>query len=100
MKSNKELLENLSWVLFDVGLKNKDLIKAINKKLTEKGISKNIMHLLYNDLKDISEIDDIIKMCILEASYNILKQDKLKMENYFGINKIAQYEVYSHRSVG
>ena len=32
MKSNKELLENLSWVLFDVGLKNKDLIKAINKK--------------------------------------------------------------------
>ena len=53
MKSNKELLENLSWVLFDVGLKNKDLIKVINKKLTEKGISKNIMHLLYDDLKGV-----------------------------------------------
>ena len=94
MKSNKELLENLSWVLFDVGLKNKDLIKAINKKLTEKGISKNIMHLLYDDLKDISEIDDIIKMCILDASYSILRRNELKMNNYFGVNKITQYEAY------
>lgn len=94
MKSNKELLENLSWVLFDVGLKNKDLIKAINKKLTEKGISKNIMHLLYNDLKGVDELDDITIMCILDASYDVLKDNKLKMNNYFGVNKITQYEAY------
>ena len=94
MKSNKELLENLLWVLFDIGLKNKDLIKAINKKLTEKGISKNIMHLLYDDLKGVDELDDIIKMCILEASYAILKDDRVDMKNYFGVNKITQYEAY------
>ena len=94
MKSNKELLENLSWVLFDVGLKNKDLIKAINKKLTEKGISKNIMHLLYDDLKGVDELDDITIMCILDASYAILKDDRVDMKNYFGVNKITQYEAY------
>ena len=94
MKSNKELLENLSWVLFDVGLKNKDLIKAINKKLTEKGISKNIMHLLYDDLKGVDELDDITIMCILDASYAILKDDRVDMKNYFGINLITQYEAY------
>lgn len=94
MKSNKELLENLSWVLFDIGLKNKDLIKAINKKLTEKGISKNIMHLLYDDLKGVDELDDITIMCILDASYAILKDDKLKISQYFGINLITQYEAY------
>ena len=94
MKSNKELLENLLWVLFDVGLKNKDLIKAINKKLTEKGISKKIMHLLYNDLKNVDELDDITIMCILDASYSILKDDKLKISQYFGVNKITQYEAY------
>ena len=94
MKSNKELLENLSWVLFDVGLKNKDLIKAINKKLTEKGISKNIMHLLYDDLKGVDELDDITIMCILDASYVILKNDRVDMKNYFGVNKITQYEAY------
>lgn len=94
MKSNKELLENLSWVLFDVGLKNKDLIKAINKKFTEKGISKNIMHLLYDDLKGVDELDDITIMCILDASYAILKNDRVDMKNYFGVNKITQYEAY------
>lgn len=94
MKSNKELYEVLTDVLFNVGLKNKDLIKAINKKLTEKGIDKRIMYLLYNDLKSIDELDDITTMCILEASYGVLKQDKFKMNNYFGINKIAQYEAY------
>ena len=94
MKSNKELLENLLWVLFDVGLKNKDLIKAINKKLTEKGISKKIMYLLYNDLKNVDELDDITIMCILDASYAILKNDKLKISQYFGINLITQYEAY------
>lgn len=94
MKSNKELLENLSWVLFDIGLKNKDLIKAINKKLTEKGISKNIMYLLYNDLKGVDELDDITIMCILDASYAILKDGKVDMKNYFGVNKITQYEAY------
>lgn len=94
MKSNKELLENLSWVLFDVGLKNKDLIKAINKKLTEKGISKNIMHLLYDDLKGVDELDDITIMCILDASYAILKDDRVDMKNYFGVNKTTAYEAY------
>lgn len=94
MKSNKELYEVLTNVLFNEGLKNKDLIKAINKKLTEKGINKKIMYLLYNDLKDISEIDDIIKMCILDASYSILRRNELKMNNYFGVNKITQYEAY------
>ena len=94
MKSNKELLENLSWVLFDVGLKNKDLIKAINKKLTEKGISKNIMHLLYDDLKGVDELDDITIMCILDASYDVLRDNKLKISQYFGINLITQYEAY------
>lgn len=94
MKSNKELLENLSWVLFDVGLKNKDLIKAINKKLTEKGISKKIMYLLYNDLKNVDELDDITIMCILDASYDVLRDNKLKISQYFGINLITQYEAY------
>ena len=81
MKSSKELYEVLTNVLFDVGLKNKDLIKAINKKLTEKGISKKIMYLLYNDLKNVDELDDITIMCILDASYSILKQDRLKMKH-------------------
>ena len=94
MKSSKELYEVLTNVLFDVGLKNKDLIKAINKKLTEKGISKKIMYLLYNDLKNVDELDDITIMCILDASYSILKQDRLKMNNYFGVNKTTAYEAY------
>lgn len=94
MKSSKELYEVLTNVLFDEGIKNKDLIKAINKKLTEKGISKNIMYLLYNDLKGVDELDDITIMCILDASYDVLRDSRVKMNNYFGVNKITAYEVY------
>lgn len=94
MKSNKELLSVLSQVLFVDAINNKELLKAINHNFSRKGLDRRIIYMLYNDLKSVDELDDITKICILEASYGVLKQDRLKMDNYFGVNKIAQYETY------
>lgn len=75
-------------------INNKDFRKNILETYTKKGLNLNTVACLLNETKLVTDLDDIEKIALANATYETFKRDKLNPASYFSGKDLAKYETY------